>query len=140
LLLDSCQVTKLANHETCPVILIILNLPLEIQYNNENILLSLLILGPWKYKDFNTFLFPLVKELYILANSVADVKNDFTRESFDLKAYLILVSTDGLASTNAIGLKRLGNAIRPCYHCIIPRVNGANKEGKSHYYVLYKDI
>jgi hypothetical protein len=50
------------------------------------------------------------------------------------------VSTDGLASINAIGLKRLGNAIRPCYYCIILKVNGANKEGKSHYYMLYKDI
>jgi hypothetical protein len=81
-----------------------------------------------------------VEELYILANSVVDVKNDFTKESFDLRAHLILVSTDRLASTNVMGLKRPGNAIRPCYHCIIPRVNGANKEGKSHYYVLHKDI
>jgi hypothetical protein len=81
-----------------------------------------------------------VKELYILANSVADIKNNFTRESFDLKAHLILVFADGPAFANAMGLKRLGNAIRPCYHCIIPRVNGADKEGKSHYYVLYKDI
>jgi hypothetical protein len=50
------------------------------------------------------------------------------------------VSINGLASINAIGLKRLGNAIRPYYYCIIPKVNSANKEGKSHYYMLYKDI
>jgi hypothetical protein len=47
---------------------------------------------------------------------------------------------DRLAFTNIIGLKRLGNAIRPYYYCIILKVNGANKEGKLHYYVLYKDI
>jgi hypothetical protein len=140
LLLDGCQVTKLANHETCPVILTILNLPPEIRYNNENILLSLLIPGPRKYKDLNTFLFPLVEELHILADGVADVKNDFTGESFDLRAHLILVSADGPASADAMGLKRPGNAIRPCHHCMIPGVNGADKEGKSHYYVPHKDI
>jgi hypothetical protein len=48
--------------------------------------------------------------------------------------------TNRLAFINAIGLKRLGNAIRLYYYCMIPRVNGANKEGKSHYYMLYKDI
>jgi hypothetical protein len=69
-----------------------------------------------------------------------DIKNDFTRESFNLRAHLILVFINGLAFTNAIGLKRLGNAIRPCYHCMILKVNSANKEGKSHYYMLYKDI
>jgi hypothetical protein len=47
---------------------------------------------------------------------------------------------DRLAFTNAIGLKRLGNAIRPCYYCMILKVNGANKERKLHYYILYKDI
>jgi Transposase family tnp2 len=120
--------------------LTILNLSLKIRYDNENILLLLLIPGPWKYKDLNTFLFPLIKELYILVDSVADVNNDFTKESFDLRAHLILVSANKPASTNTIGLKRLGNAIRPCYYCIIPRVKEANKEGKSHYYVLYKDI
>jgi hypothetical protein len=50
------------------------------------------------------------------------------------------VFIDKLAFTNIIGLKRLGNAIRPCYHCIILKVNGTNKEGKLHYYMLYKDI
>jgi hypothetical protein len=50
------------------------------------------------------------------------------------------VSADKLAFTNVIGLKRLRNTIRPCYYYIIPRVKGADKEGKLHYYVLYKDI
>jgi Transposase family tnp2 len=91
--------------------LTILNLPLKIQYDNENILLLLLIPSPWKYKDLNTFLFPLVEELYILVNSVADVNNDFTKESFDLRVYLILVSANRLAFANTIRLKRLRNAI-----------------------------
>jgi hypothetical protein len=47
---------------------------------------------------------------------------------------------DGLAFINAIGLKRLGNTIRPCYYYIILKVNSANKERKLHYYMLYKDI
>jgi hypothetical protein len=50
------------------------------------------------------------------------------------------VFANRLAFTNVIGLKRLGNAIRPCYYYIILKVNSANKEGKSHYYILYKDI
>jgi hypothetical protein len=69
-----------------------------------------------------------------------DIKNDFTKESFDLRAHLILMFTNRLASVNVMGLKRLGNAIWPCYYYIILGVNGADKEGKSHYYVLYKDI
>jgi hypothetical protein len=48
--------------------------------------------------------------------------------------------TDKLAFINVIGLKKLGNAIWPCYYCIILKVNSTNKEGKSHYYMLYKDI
>ena len=47
---------------------------------------------------------------------------------------------DRLASINVIELKRLRNAIRPCYYYIILKVNNANKEGKLHYYMLYKDI
>ena len=50
------------------------------------------------------------------------------------------MSANKLAFANVIKLKRLGNTIRPCYYYIIPRVKGANKEGKSYYYVLYKDI
>jgi hypothetical protein len=50
------------------------------------------------------------------------------------------VSTDGLAFANVIGLKRPRNAIWPYYYYIILKVNSANKEGKSHYYMLYKDI
>jgi hypothetical protein len=69
-----------------------------------------------------------------------DIKNDFTKESFNLKAHLILVFTNKLAFINVIGLKRLGNAIRLYYYYIILKVNNANKEGKSHYYILYKDI
>jgi hypothetical protein len=45
-----------------------------------------------------------------------------------------------LAFINVIGLKRLGNAIRPCYYYIILKVNSANKERKLYYYMLYKDI
>jgi hypothetical protein len=45
-----------------------------------------------------------------------------------------------LAFINAIGLKKLRNAIRPCYYYIILKVNSTNKERKSHYYMLYKDI
>jgi hypothetical protein len=40
-----------------------------------------------------------------------DIKNDFTKESFDLRAHLILMFTNRLASVNVMGLKRLGNAI-----------------------------
>jgi hypothetical protein len=50
------------------------------------------------------------------------------------------VFANKLAFTNIIGLKRLRNAIRPYYYYIIPRVNSANKEGKLHYYMLYKNI
>jgi hypothetical protein len=68
-----------------------------------------------------------------------DVKNDFIKESFNLKAHLILMFINRLAFINAIRLKRLGNAIWPYYYIIL-KVNSANKEGKLHYYVLYKDI
>jgi hypothetical protein len=50
------------------------------------------------------------------------------------------VFANRLAFINIIRLKRLRNTIRPCYYYIIPRVKGANKEEKLHYYVLYKDI
>jgi hypothetical protein len=40
-----------------------------------------------------------------------DVKNDFIKESFNLKAHFILMFINRLAFINAIRLKRLGNAI-----------------------------
>jgi hypothetical protein len=40
-----------------------------------------------------------------------DIKNDFIKESFNLKAHLVLVFINKLAFINAIGLKRLENAI-----------------------------
>jgi hypothetical protein len=75
-----------------------------------------------------------------VTNSIADINNDFIKKSFDLKAHFILVFINKLASINIIGLKRLGNAIRLYYYYIILKVNSANKEGKLHYYILYKNI
>ena len=54
--LDSVQVTNMHHHEITPVILINLNLPPEERYKVENILASMIIPGPKKPKELDTFL------------------------------------------------------------------------------------
>ena len=127
MLLDGCQVTKLQNHETTPLIFINLNLTPQRRYRNENILLSCLIPGPRAHKNLDSFLFPVVQELKELGQGIPDCANESSETTFTLHAYLMLISADGLASADAIGMKKPGNSYRPCHQCSIMATLGLNR-------------
>ena len=131
--LDGCQVTKLQNHSTTPLLLAILNFKPFERYHIRKLALSALIPGPRQYKDLNSYLAPLVRELLSLARGVPDIFNSYTNQTFTLRAHLILVSADGPASASAIGMKTPGNSMRPCHQCyIIPTKSESNR-----YYITH---
>lgn len=129
--------TKLQNHKSTPVIFVNLSLPPSERYRTRNILLSCLIPGPKSHKDFDSFLVPTIEELNHLGREGVDnVYNDSTGTLFTLRAFVILVTGDGPASAEAMGMKNPGNAYRPCHHCMIEGEKGAN----GIYYIPHTNI
>lgn len=68
--LDGVQLTNLRHHEVIPVILCNINLPPEERYQAKNILPSMVIPGPKKPRQIDSFLFPLVQELLHLNEGI----------------------------------------------------------------------
>jgi hypothetical protein len=120
------------NHEVTPVIFMNLNLSPDERYRVENILAGLLIPGPKKPKVIDTFLRPLVDELLLLEKGVPAIDGE-TRSVFQLRAWVTMVTGDGPALADAIGMKRPGNAFRPCRTCEIKAERG---DGKSKTYYV----
>jgi hypothetical protein len=128
--LDGVQLTNMRHHEVTPVIFMNLNLPPEERYQVKNILAGLVIPGPKKAHHLDTFLRPLVDELLALDKGV-DAFDGYSMMQFQLKAWVTMVTGDGPALAEAIGMKRPGNALRPCRTCEIMAEIG----GSGHYYV-----
>lgn len=89
--LDGVQVTNQRNHEVTPVVLINLNLPPEERVKIENIMASMVIPGPQKPKEIDTFLQPLVEELKQLDRGVQAYDAN-TGCTFNLKAWVTMVT------------------------------------------------
>ena len=68
--LNSIQLTRLHTFEITPIILINLNLLLAKYYKLDNILISIIIPSPKKYKDLNSFLFLLIEDLKQLGKEI----------------------------------------------------------------------
>jgi hypothetical protein len=100
--LDGVQVTTLGHHEVTPVILMNLNLPPQERYKIENIMASMVIPGPHKPKELDTFLQPLVEELKQLDRGV-EAYDANTGCTFDLKAWVMMVTGNSSAIADAIG-------------------------------------
>jgi tnp2 family transposase/uncharacterized protein DUF4218 len=133
--LDGVQVTNMRHHEVTPVILINLNLPPEERYKIENIMASMIIPGPNKPKELDTFLRPLVDELNRLDHGTKAF-DAYTGSRFTLKAWVTMVTGDGPAIAEAIGFKRPGNALSPCRHCTIESEMGESaSNAPGTYYV-----
>lgn len=121
--LDGVQLTNMSNYEITPVIFLNLNLPPDERYKVHNILASLLIPGPKKPKLLDTFLRPLVDEILQMSDGVPALDGR-TLASFNLRAWVTMVTGDGPALADAIGMKRPGNAFRPCRTCQIKAEKG----------------
>jgi hypothetical protein len=132
--LDGVQITNMRHHEVTPVILINLNLPPEERVKVDNILASMIIPGPKKPKDLDTFLRPLVDELKQLDSGVEALDAN-TGRTFMLRAWVTMVTGDGPAVAEVMGFKRPGNAFRPCRTCTIKGDMQGRGPGKTTYYV-----
>jgi hypothetical protein len=123
--LDGVQLTNMGHHEVTPVIFVNLNLPPEERYQKKNILAGVVIPGLKKPRELDTFLRPLVDELLLLDKGV-DAFDSYRMAPFQLKAWVMMVTGDGPALANAIGMKRPGNALRPCRTCEIKAEKSRN--------------
>src|SRR5215472_6948104 len=102
--------------------LIYLNLPTRQVIYAQNILPSNVNPGPKEAEDIHNFLRPLVDELTALENGhIIAVDGDTGRE-FILRAHVLIVTGDGPATADAMGMKSPGNAYRPCRICEIAGV------------------
>lgn len=117
--MDGFQLVNRKNHTCTPVIFINLNLPPNERYRMSNVILSLIIPGPKKEKDLDSFLFPLVEEMDKLHEGISEVCDASMNYNITLKAWLILCTGDGPATASAMGTKIPGNAIAPCHMCEI---------------------
>lgn len=92
----------------------------------------MIIPGPKKPKDLDTFLRPLVDELTKLDCGI-EAFDANTGRTFMLRAWVTMVTGDGPAVAEVMGLKRPGNAYRPCRYCTIKgQIQG---QGQTTYYV-----
>ena len=116
------------------LLLIIYNLRPEIQNHQKNILALSVIPSRKKPKDINSFPYPLVEELLILANGdrAFDAR---TGQLFCLWAFLIAAFGDIPAVSLVMKMKG-HNAISPCRMCNIQGVRIPGGETTAHYVPL----
>lgn len=116
---DGVSATKIS-FNLMPVVLFNLNLPPQTRYQLRNVLTSLIVPGPSKVKQHNldSFLHPLIEELKELGDvGSLDTVDAFRGEKFTLKAWPVLITGDGPAVADLIGMKSPGSAKSPCRHC-----------------------
>ena len=73
-----------ANFDSWPILLQLLNLPLDQRALLENLLLVGHIPGPNEPKELNSFLNPLVEEFEMLQSGISGVYDGYKREKFTL--------------------------------------------------------
>ena len=95
---------------------------------------SILIPGPKKPKNLNSFLRPLVDELEALENGQVTAVDGDTGREFILHAHVLIVTGDGPATADAMGMKSPGNAFRSCRMCTIAGTRRTDVR-QSPYYV-----
>jgi hypothetical protein len=97
LMLDGVNVLNRSTHSTTPVLCVNYNLPPWMRYQKHNILLCLVIPGPRKHGDLDSFLYPLVEELKQLGDGV-DAYDAWRKQDFCLRAWPVVVTGKLLAS------------------------------------------
>lgn len=117
-----------------PLILINYNLPPEIRSLLENVIGLGIIPGPNKPVDFDSYLWPLIKEMLHLSVGVHayDATSD---DCFTLRAFLILVFGDIPAISMVMRMKG-HNGCCPCRMCTIRAVCIPDSRNPAHYVPL----
>jgi hypothetical protein len=123
--------------QTCwPILIYNYNLSPEIRFWIRHILCVGVIPGPYKPKDFDSFLWPLVQELLKLAAGIKafDLCSD---EIFALRAFLIIVFGDIPAVSMLMRMKG-HNGLVPCRMCKITALRTPNSRSPGHYVPLHR--
>lgn len=117
-----------------PLILFNYNLPPDIRFHLEYILALGVIPGPKKPIDFDSFIWPLLRELFRLAKGVRafDILGS---KLFSLHAWLILVFGDIPAISMVMCMKG-HSGLSPCRMCNISALRGPEPRS-AHYVPLY---
>ena len=142
---DSCEVAlglstdgfapfKRRSKTAWPIILINYNLPPDIHCHLEHILSLGVIPGPKKPHDFDSFIWPLLEELCLLATDRGVPTLDILDAAlFPLRAHLIAAFGDIPAMSMLMKMKG-HNGKRPCRFCMIEGL--PIPRGRTHYVPL----
>lgn len=110
------------------------NLPPEVHFWLHHTICLGVIPGPKKPKDFDSFLWPVVKELLELAKGVK-AYDVLTSEVFALQAYLILIFGDMPAVSMVMCMKG-HNGLFPCCMCMVRGLQIPGANSTTHYVPL----
>lgn len=117
-----------------PLILFNYNLPPEVRFHSDNLLALGVIPGPNKPADMDSFLIPLVEELFQLAAGVK-AYDVLSGSPFLLRAFLLIVFGDFPAVSMLMKMKGV-NAIVPCRSCKIKAVPIPTDRGRTGTYYV----
>ena len=117
-----------------PLILFNYNLAPDIRFHMEHILALGVIPGPKKPKDFDSFLYPFLQELFRLMQGVRAL-DILTSAFFILRAYLIAVFGDIPAISMVMRMKG-HNGVCPCRMCEIKGIRIPGSKSVTHYVPL----
>ena len=98
---DLFQPYKHVNDSIGAVYLSILNLPRNLRYKAENIILCGILLGPKEPKDWNSYLYPLVHELLLLWEGIVIKTQEHGK--ITIRAALLCISSDIPATRKLCG-------------------------------------
>jgi hypothetical protein len=127
---------KKRKHSCWPILIYNLNLPPEIRFHLDNLICLGVIPGPKAVKDIETFLYPLIEELFELMHGVPmyDSEQD---DMFILCAFLILVFGDIPAIAKLMSMKGHNGKV-PCRACEILALRVPDSQNSAHYTPLYR--
>lgn len=117
-----------------PLILFNYNLPPDVRFHLEHVIGLGVIPGPKKPVDFDSFLWPFIREMLRLAVGV-HAYDSLSHEFFALRAFLILVFGDIPAISMVMRMKG-HNGFSPCRMCKIIGVRTPGSRATTHYVPL----
>ena len=116
--IDSFNPFNSGQHSLLPFIIVLLNLDPAVRTKFENMLLHLLISGPTKPTNVQTYLEILVKELQELLEDGVEVWDAYKKETVNIKVVLLLCIHDS-RGWRSIALQEDPGCFRACKWCDI---------------------
>ena len=138
LTLDGLNLFNSGTNDTWIVAVTNMNAPPEIRSKLENMFIVAIISGPNSPKRMDSFLKPIVEELKLLENGVANCFNSVTNQQFVLHAYLLFIGGDIPAVCKALSIKGV-NAVSPCRFCHVTGVYTPKEFGRQGYHYPMKE-